>query len=66
MKDVKEAQILDAIRKGEPTKKRVTFFITERSKSALSEWCRQHEVSESSAIEEMIKATVPARFFKED
>jgi hypothetical protein len=64
MKQTKEDQILAAVRKAEPKKKRVTFFIAESTKSALAAWCRDNEITESSAIEEMIKATVPSRYFE--
>jgi Replication regulatory protein RepB. len=64
MKTGKEDQILTALRKAEPKKKRVTFFITEKSKDALASWCEKHDVTESGAIEEMIRATVPERYFK--
>jgi len=62
----KEAQVLSAIRKAEPKKKRVNFFISETGKEALATWCEKNGVSESSAIEAMIRATVPSRFFKEE
>ena len=55
----REKQVLDALRKSSTKKKRVTFFIAESIKEALAAWCRQHEVTESGAIEEMIKATIP-------
>jgi hypothetical protein len=61
----KEAQILAAVRRAELKKKRVTFFITEESKDALAAWCREKGVTESGTIEQMIKATVPVRFFEE-
>jgi len=64
MKTIKEDLILSAVRKAEPRKKRVTFFISEISKTALAQWCNEHEITESSAIEEMIKATVPTRYFE--
>ena len=60
----KEDQVLAAVRKAEPKKKRVTFFIAESTKGALAAWCRENKITESGAIDEMIKATVPARFFK--
>lgn len=65
MKENKEQQILESIKRSDPPKKRVTFFITENSKSALANWCKKHSVSESSAIDEMIKASVPDKYFKE-
>ena len=65
MKQTKETQILAAIRKTDPKKKRVTFFIAERTKHALANWCHENEITESGAIEEMIKATVPTKYFKE-
>jgi hypothetical protein len=61
----KEAQVLKALQKLEPMKKRVTFFISEQSKSALATWCKKHGFTESGAVEEMIRATVPTQFFKE-
>lgn len=64
MNHQKEKLVLNAIRKAEPKKKRVTFFITEQAKDALADWCKRHDVTESGAIEEMIRATVPERFFK--
>lgn len=57
--------ILAAIRKSEPKKKRVTFFITEEGKEALARWCEKNDIAESSAIEAMIRATVPSRYFAE-
>ncbi len=65
MKDSKETRILAAIQKAEPKKKRVNFFITEAAKEALAAWCEKNDVSESSAIEHMIRETVPTRYFKE-
>lgn len=62
----REHRVLAALKKSHPKKKRVTFFLTEKSKAALALWCAKHEVSESGAIEEMIKATVPERFFKRE
>jgi len=62
----RENQILTAIKKAEPLKKRVNFFISVSAKEALAAWCEQHEVSESSAIEQMIRETVPDRYFKEE
>lgn len=60
-----EDQVLAAIRKNEPKKKRVNFFISEVAKKALARWCEKNDVSESSAIEHMIRATVPDRYFEE-
>ena len=65
MKSVKESQVLDATRRANPKKKRVTFFIAEATKDALADWCGDNQITESGAIEEMIKATVPTRYFKE-
>lgn len=64
MNQSKESQVLNAIRRAEPKKKRVTFFITEQAKDALANWCEKHDVTESGAIEEMIRSTVPERYFK--
>jgi hypothetical protein len=64
MSEQKAAQVLAAIRKSEPQKKRVTFFVSIESKAALAAWCKQNGVSESAAIDELIRATVPPRFFK--
>jgi hypothetical protein len=61
----KEEQILAAIHRAEPKKKRVTFFITEEGKGALAKWCEKNDIAESSAIEAMIRATVPSNYFKE-
>lgn len=61
----KLVSILAAVRRSEPKKKRVTFFISETTKAALAKWCQQNAITESSAIEEMIKDTVPSRFFKD-
>ncbi|MBS1983805.1 MAG: hypothetical protein JST16_06510 [Bdellovibrionales bacterium] len=65
MSRLKEARVLSEIRKAEPKKKRVNFFISEAAKSALAIWCKKNKVTESSAIEQMIRTTVPAQFFKE-
>ena len=65
MNGTKEFQVLTAIRKAEPKKKRVNFFISAVAKEALAAWCEKNDVSESSAIEQMIRTTVPARFLKE-
>jgi hypothetical protein len=60
-----ENQVLTALRNPKTLKKkRVTFFITEDVKASLAWWCKDNDVSESGAIEEMIRATVPARYFK--
>jgi len=61
----KEQQILEAIKRLERKKKRVTFFISETGKDALAEWCKKNGITESGAVEEMIRTTVPSRFFKE-
>ena len=61
----KESQVLAAIRKSEPKKKRVTFFISEEAKEALASWSDKNEVTESAAIEQMIRTTLPDRYFKE-
>jgi hypothetical protein len=63
---IKEEQILAAVRRAELKKKRVTFFITEESKYALADWCEKNDIAESSAIEAMIRATVPARYFRKE
>lgn len=62
----KEQEVLTAIKKADPPKKRVTFFISEESKAALASWCEKNGVTESSAIEQMVRATVPSRYFKEE
>lgn len=62
----KESDILSAIKRADPKKKRVNFFISEVAKSALAKWCERNNVSESSAIEQMIRATVPVRYFEGD
>ena len=64
MKSIKEGEILAAVRNAEPKKKRVNFFITTQAKGALAAWCREHDISESSAIEQMIRAAVPPKFFR--
>jgi hypothetical protein len=66
MKKSKGSQILMAVRKSEPKKKRVTFFVAETTKDSLAIWCHEHEITESGAIEGMIRATVPLRYFKEE
>ena len=64
MNELREKQVLAAVRSVERKKKRVTFFITEDSKAALARWCHEHDVTESGTVEEMIKATIPAKYFK--
>ncbi len=64
MNESKETQVLAAIRKSDPKKKRVNFFISESSKAALGAWSKKNNVSESSAVEQMIRTTIPVRFFK--
>lgn len=61
----KEQNILEAVRKANPKKIRVTFFVTEDAKTALADWCHEKAITESAAVEAMIRATVPSRFFKE-
>lgn len=51
-------QILAAVEASNPKKKRVTFFIPETSKRALSQWCRARNVTESSTIDAMIRMLV--------
>ncbi|MDR3606245.1 MAG: hypothetical protein P4M08_02565 [Oligoflexia bacterium] len=51
-------QILTAIHKADPKKKRVSFFITVEAKEALARWCKSRDVTESGAIEEMIRLIV--------
>jgi hypothetical protein len=65
MKRPSEIQILSAVRKRDPKKKRVTFFISKMSKYGLATWCQEKGVTESGTIEEMIRAVVPSRYFKE-
>lgn len=62
----RESQVLTAIRKSEPKKKRVTFFITLNAKAGLASWCEKNGVTESAAIDEMIRATIPRKFFKQE
>ena len=64
MNNTKELQVLEALKKSEPKKKRVTFFITEEAKEALASWCDKHDVTESGTIEELIRSTLPSKFFK--
>jgi hypothetical protein len=64
MNEQKASQVLAAIRRAEPNKKRVTFFISIEAKSALAAWCRENGVSESGAVEEMIRSIIPGRHFK--
>lgn len=64
MSKQRETQILAAIRKSEPEKKRVTFFISVESKGALAAWCKKNNVTESSAVEKMIRATTPAQYYR--
>jgi len=61
----KEQTVLDAARKANPKKIRVTFFVTEEAKTALAAWSHEKAITESAAVEAMIRTTVPARFFKE-
>ena len=60
----KAEQVLRAARRAEPKKKRVTFFISKAGKDALAAWCAQNGISESGAVEQMIRLTVPIRYFK--
>lgn len=46
------------------SKKRVTFFISEDAKQALARWCKDKQVKESPAVEQMIRAVVPSKYFK--
>jgi hypothetical protein len=64
MNKSKASRLLAAIRRSELQKKRVTFFITEESKEALAAWCKKNGVSESSAIEGLIRETVPKVYFR--
>jgi hypothetical protein len=67
MKSINENDVLAAVKRAEPKKKRVNFFITVQAKEALASWCSDNgEISESSAIEQMIRAVVPTRYFKEE
>ena len=58
-----EKQVLAELKRSKPQKKRVTFFISEDAKEALASWCQEQKVKESPAIEEMIRAMVPERYF---
>jgi len=60
----KAETILKEVRRSEPDKKRYTFFLSVDAKAALAEWCNKNGVSESGAIDAMIKATVPSKYFK--
>ena len=60
-----EEKVLTQLRQG-PKKKRVTFFISKDAKAALKKWCLEKEVKESPAVEEMIRATIPKRFFNSE
>jgi hypothetical protein len=51
-------QILASVEASNPKKKRVTFFIPEISKLALSQWCHDRNVTESSTIDAMIRMLV--------
>jgi hypothetical protein len=51
-------KILTTVEAANPKKKRVTFFIPEISKRALSEWCRDRNVTESSTIDALIRMLV--------
>jgi hypothetical protein len=51
-------QILANVEAAHPKKKRVTFFIPEISKHALTQWCRARNVTESSTIDAMIRMLV--------
>lgn len=62
----KEAQVLSAIRKSDPKKKRVTFFISKEVKNILAIWCNKNDVTESAAIEQMICSTIPGYYFKSE
>lgn len=53
-----------AVRRSEPDKKRYTFFLSVEAKAALAEWCNKNGISESEAIDAMIRATVPSKYFK--
>ncbi len=64
MNKTKASQVIAAIKRSEPHKKRVTFFVSVEAKTALAEWCKHNGVSESSVIDELIRVTVPPRFFK--
>jgi len=63
MNEIKAAKILAAARKREE-KIRATFFISKNAKKALADWARDNGVSESRTIDQLIKATVPSRYFK--
>lgn len=65
MSDTKENRVIAAIRKAEPDKMRVNFFVTIEAKKALAAWCKKYGFTESSAIEAMIRDTVPVRHFGE-
>ncbi|MGK5087861.1 hypothetical protein WDW86_09905 [Bdellovibrionota bacterium FG-2] len=58
-----EEKVLNQLRKPGPKKKRVTFFISEDAKAALAKWCTDKKVKESPALEEMIRAVIPMRYF---
>lgn len=64
MKNKKEALILNSVRKQDPPKKRVTFFISIESKNAFKRWCEKNAVTESGAVEALIRDVVPQSFFK--
>lgn len=64
MKELESKVLAELKRSKEPKKKRVTFFLNIEVKDALARWCEDKEVPESRAIEEMIKAVVPGKYFK--
>ena len=59
-----ESQVLKAIR-GKEKKGRYTFTLSPWVKEGLAQWCRDNDVKESAAIEEMILKVIPDTYFEE-
>jgi len=61
MKDL-EKQVVRVI-KNRLNKIRVTFSMDPSVKQALADWCRDKEIKESAALEELIRQVVPKKYF---
>ena len=64
MKRNTEQEVLAALKKPRATKKRYTFIMETSAKDAFALWCKANEVKESPALEQLIRAMVPPKYFK--
>lgn len=64
IKKVEEDNLIQELKRLTDKKVRYNFTLSQQTKEGLARWCKKHGFKESTALDFLIRKSIPENFFK--